>query len=122
MTTLQRAGGLKLDPAVAQWQKKAMTNMGAQTRKQRSDRVRVRVKYDLAPELKGCIEAEAKRVHTSASQMAAFLLAYAVHHLGDEELATALQGGTSPSSTMKFEFNLEAPEEWGKRDSSLRSE
>lgn len=112
MTTLTRVGGLKLDPAVAAWQKQAATNTAALTRKQKSDRVRVRVKYDLDPKLKSIIEAEAKKAHTSASQMAAFLLAYAVHHLGDEELQSALRDGTSPSNTMKFEFNLDSPENW----------
>lgn len=112
MTPLTRSGGLKLDPAVAAWQKAAATNTAAMTKKQKADRVRVRVKYDLAPALKSIIHDQAKRVHTSDSQMAAFLLAYAVHHLDDVEFKDALANGTSPSSTMKFDFNLDAPESW----------
>ncbi len=110
--TLQRAGGLKLDPAVAAWQKQAATNTAALTKKQRADRVRVRVKYDLDPKLKAIIEAEAKRIHTSASQMAAFLLAYAIRHIDDPDLVHWLKEGLSPSNTMRFEFNLDAPEIW----------
>jgi len=111
--TLQRAGGLKLDPAVAAWQKQAATNTAALTKKQRADRVRVRVKYDLDQKLKDVIEAEAKKADTSASQMAAFLLSYAVYQLKhDPSIRAAISESTSPSSTMRFGFNLDAPENW----------
>jgi hypothetical protein len=112
MTTMQRAGGLKgLDPAVAKWTTDAATNHAAQTKKQKADRLRVRMKvYDMDKKLKEAIEAEAKRRDTSASQMAAFLLAYAIHHL--PELKAEITAGLSASNTMKFGFNLDAPESW----------
>ncbi len=114
----ERVGGLKkanIDPAVADWLKDAQTNKAALTKKQKSDRKRVRVIYDLSPDLKQAIEVEAKRQGTSASQLAAFLLAYAVKGVrsGNAEIKAALGEGKSPSRTMKFDFNLDAPESWG---------
>lgn len=113
----ERVGGLKkanVDPAVADWLKDAQTNKAALTKKQKRDMKRVRVKYDLDPKLKGLIEAKAKRIGTSASQLAAFLLEYAAWKMaaGDAEIREALVDGKSPSATMKFEWNLDAPEAW----------
>ena len=71
-----RAGGLGIDPAVTAWQADAATNIAALTAKQRKDRERVRVKYDLTPQLKAAVEDGAKAEHTSASQLAAFLLTW----------------------------------------------
>ena len=113
----ERVGGLKktsIDPAVADWLKDAQTNKAALTKKQKRDMKRVRVKYDLDPKLKVLIEAKAKRVGTSASQLAAFLLTYAAWKMAasDAEIREALADGKSPSATMKFEWNLDAPEAW----------
>lgn len=113
----QRIGGLakaNVDPAVADWLKDAQTNKAALTKKQKSDRKRVRVIYDLTPELKAAIETEAKRQGTSASQLAAFLLTFAVREArsGNAEIKEALLDGKRPSKTMKFDWNLEAPESW----------
>lgn len=112
-----RVGGLgkvQVDPAVASMLREAEINRAALTKKQRADRKRIRVIYDLTPELKAAIEAEAKRQGTSASQLAAFLLAFAVREAraGNEEISTALRDGKTPSRTMKFEWNLDAPEGW----------
>lgn len=117
----QRVGGLakaNVDPAVADWLKDAQTNRAALTKKQKADRKRVRVKYDLSPELKSVIEREAKRIGTSASQLAAFLLEFAMKEArgGNAEIKAALADGRTPSATMKFEWNLDAPKSW--RDDS----
>lgn len=84
------------------------------TKKQRADRVRVRVKYDIDPELKRVIEVEARRQGTSASQLAAFLLAFSVTEArkGNAEIRQALAEGRSPSNNMRFDWNLDAPEAW----------
>lgn len=113
----QRVGGLaktNVDPAVADWLKDAQLNKAALTKKQKNDRKRLRVIYDLAPELKAAIEAEAKRQGTSASQLAAFLLTFAVREAraGNAEIKAALLDGKRPSKTMKFDWNLDAPEIW----------
>lgn len=113
----QRVGGLakaNVDPAVADWLKDAQTNKAALTKKQKRDGKRIRVIYDLTPELKAAIETEAKRQGTSASQLAAFLLTYAVRAAksGNDEIKAALRDGKTASRTMKFEWNLDAPENW----------
>ena len=114
-----RVGGLskvagRVDPAVADWLKDAQTNKAALTKKQKRDMQRLHVMYDLKPETKSAIVEAAKHQGTSASQMAAFLLEFAVKELrvGNEELKAALANGRSPSRTMKFEWNLDAPEDW----------
>ncbi len=108
-----RVGGLKaIDPAVAEWQKTAATNPAALTKKQRQDRQRVRVKYDLPPELKDWIEAVAKETGTSASQLAAFLLTWAMGHWGEETgLREAVEESKEPSRSMRFQWNLRLPGE-----------
>ncbi len=114
-----RIGGLAktdghIDPAVADWLKDAQTNRAALTRKQKADRKRVRVKYDFDPALKVTLEAGAKRIGTSASQFAAFLMQFAVKEWqgGNTEIQQALLDGKSPSKTMRFEWNLDAPAPW----------
>jgi len=112
-----RVGGLKktqLDPAVASMLKEASINKAALTSAQKKDRKRIRVKYDLSPDLKGIIEREAKRIGTSASQLAAFLLEFAVKEAraGNAEIKAAMVDGKTPSATMKFEWNLDTPESW----------
>lgn len=105
---------MAIDPAVASMLKGASINTAALTKKQKRDKRRVRVIYDLMPELKAAIEAEAKRQATSASQLAAFLLTYAVKEAksGNAEISAALTDGKSPSATMRFDWNLDAPESW----------
>jgi hypothetical protein len=115
----ERVGGLKkanIDPAVADWLKDAQTNKAALTKKQKRDGKRLRVIYDLTPELKTAIEVEAKRQGTSASQLAALLLAFAVKEAraGNDEIKAALADGKSPSRTMRFEWNVDAPESWSR--------
>ena len=112
-----RVGGLgkvAVDPAVASMLKGAAVNTAALTKKQRRDRKRVHVMYDLKPETKRAIVETARKQGTSASQLAAFLLEFGVKELcaGNPELAAALRDGKSASRTMKFSWNLDAPDDW----------
>jgi hypothetical protein len=110
----ERKGGVHIDPAVAQWQATAATNLAALTAKQRKDRARVRVKYDLDPALKAAVDAGAKAEGTSASQLAAFLLSWAMreYHAGNAELRSALEDGKSDARTPRVASNLDAPSRW----------
>lgn len=109
----ERVGGLKVDPAVLDWQRSAATNAAALTKKQRQDRKRVRVKYDVSEELKRRIEEAAKAEGTSASQLAAFLLEWVMGQYEDEgsevgaELRELVDGAKVPSRSMRIEWNLD---------------
>ena len=115
-TKARRQGGLQIDPAVAKWQDTAALNLAALSKKQRRDRERVRVKYDILPEMKAAIEAEAKEIDTSASQVAAFLLAWALkeYAAGNADLRQAVRDAMMTARTLKFAHNLTIPEEWMK--------
>jgi hypothetical protein len=116
MEKARRRGGVNVDPKVGEWQNGAATNLAALTAKQRKDRERVRVKYDLPPELKADIEAEAKGWGTSASQLAAFLLAWAMkeYHARNDGLRQAVREARTPAKALRFTHDLEIPDEWGK--------
>jgi len=105
----QRQGGMSIDPGVKQWVREAPPNLAALTAKQRQDRARVRVKYDLKPELKAAIEQAAEAEETSSSQLAGFLLSWAMraYRAGDAELRAALKAGKSPARTPRVSYNLE---------------
>lgn len=118
-TKAKRQGGLQIDPAVEKWQEEAALNLAALSKKQRRDRDRVRVKYDILPEMKAAIEAEAKEIDTSASQVAAFLLAWALNEYaaGNSDLRQALRDARMTARTLKFSYNLTIPEGWVRRES-----
>jgi len=105
-------GGLRVDPAVQDWQRSAATNRAALTKKQRKDRERVRVKYDVPAELKQRIEDAAASERTSSSQLAAFLLQWAMEQYEDQDSATgaALRemvfDAKEMSRSLRFEWNL----------------
>jgi hypothetical protein len=109
----QRVGGLRVDPGVTEFQEKAATNVAALSARQRRDRQRVRVKYDLSATLKQRIEQAATGEHTSASQMAAFLLWWAVGQYEDREspngqaLAELLGQARTPARAVRFAWDLE---------------
>jgi hypothetical protein len=109
----KRVGGLRRDPAVSEWQRTAAANTAAMTKKQRKDRQRIRVKYDVTPGLKGRIEQAAKEEGTSASQLAAFLLTWAMDRWEDPdhpvgvELRELVDEAKSPSRSMRIEWNLD---------------
>jgi hypothetical protein len=111
MGTDVRVGGLRVDPATAQWQSQAALNSAALTKKQRADRQRTRGRYDLPEWLKVAVEAVAEEQETSASQMASFLIAWALRdYLGDDqEMLDAILGGKSRARTLRFESNLDIP-------------
>jgi len=112
----QRVGGLRVDPGVTEFQEKAATNVAALSARQRRERQRVRVKYDLPPALKQRIEDAATREHTSASQMAAFLLHWAVAQYEAAEspngqaLAELLEQARTPARAVRFAWDLEIGE------------
>jgi len=113
----ERQGGIRVDPGVAAWQEEAATNVAALTKKQRQDKERVRVKYDLPPMLKADIEAEAEGWGTSSSQFASFLLAWAMHeyHAHNGGLREAIKEAKRPcKKVLRFANNLDIPDEWGK--------
>ncbi len=111
-----RIGGLRqVDPAVRAFQQKAAVNPGALTAKQRRDRKRVRVMYDMDPEVKEAVEAIAEEQGTSASQAAALLLAWAAcGYYGEaaETLKMAFYEGRARARTPRFEWNIEVSEGW----------
>lgn len=114
----ERKGGIKragVDPMVEAWQKKAAENTAALSQRQRSDRNRVRVKYDMPESLKETVTAIGDRWDTSASQAAQMLLAWAVIQLAAgraPELLEAVEAGREVSRTPRFEWNIEIPDAW----------
>ena len=108
-----RQGGLRVDPAVTEWQRGAAVNMAARTAKERRDAGRVRVRVDVPAAVKAAVEAEAQRLKTGESQMASFLLAWALAELraGNKELARLLRENTLYARTLRFEYVLEIPAE-----------
>jgi hypothetical protein len=80
---------------------------------------RPRVKYDLPLWIKEQIEdtAHSQAIDTSASQLAAYLLAYALHQLRIRpDLTTRLLQARSPARSLKFSANLNIPHDWRPTD------
>ena len=109
MADEERKGGLgKLDPAVVAFQKKGAANPAAQTKKQKKDAKRVRVKLDVPEELKRRLTEAAAAEETSLSQLAGFLLDRAMgQYETDEALRDAIFEAKVPSRSMKIRWNLE---------------
>lgn len=107
-----RMGGLAVDPNVAAFLKDAAPNVAAMTDKQRADMARVRVKYDLPPDLKESIETAAAEVGTSASQLAAWLLAWGMQaYQGDDpQLRDAIEAHKRRARALRFAWDLALPE------------
>lgn len=106
----ERKGGLNVDPAVLSWQKAAATNKAALSKKQRADRKRVRVKYDLPPDLKDEITAIAEAQESSASQVAGWLLRWAVGQWRAEDegpMHQALFEAKRPSRSLRFRWDID---------------
>jgi len=108
-----RVGGLNVDPAVRDWQRSAAENAAALTKKQRKDRQRTTAKYDLPKWLKEAIIEAAQKTETSASQMAAFLMAWGLrlYLRRDVEMVDAIWMNKEKSATLRFESNLNIPRE-----------
>jgi hypothetical protein len=107
----QRKGGVKKtrnDPDVEEWLEDAAENHASLTRKQRLDRERTRVRYDVDGWLKQAVERVAEQEGTSASQAGALLLAWSLrlYAQGDEGLRDAFYYGHRPSNTIRFEFDV----------------
>lgn len=113
---MERKGGLRVDPAVAAFQKAAAVNPGTVTRKQRKDRARTRIHVDVDAELKAALEQVAGWEHedTSLSQVCELLLAYGLRAYVQEERAVrgAFREARSPARTPRFGWNVEIPAVW----------
>jgi len=115
MGSSKRVGGLRVDPETKAWMDDAAENTSALTKKQKKDRQRVRLRIDCEryPWLKDAIEAAAEHHDTSASQMAAFLMAWGLRlwMQSDAELIDELLSNLKPSKTLRFDRNLDMPRE-----------
>ena len=113
MAGKNRVGGLRVDPQTKDWLDSAAENTAALTKQQRKDRgrVRLRVECERYPWLKEAIEEAAFENNTSASQMAAFLMAWALrlYHRRDVELVDALLENKEPARTLRFDRNVNIP-------------
>ncbi len=108
------AGG-RLDPKVAEMLQDAVPNKAALTAKQKRDRQRKRVMYDIDPTIKAVVQSFAKREDTSASQFVEILLAFGLRAYlrGDPELKQAMSLETRKRSrTPRFYWDLALPDEW----------
>jgi len=83
--------------------------------KREKELARVRVKYDLDPDLKGMVERIARQEDTSASQMAQLLLGWAVgmYAKEDAKLLASIQYSKVPAKTNRFGWNMRIPRRWG---------
>ncbi len=109
----QRQGGIRIDPATAAWQQSAATNPAARSRKQTRDAERVRIKLDVPEYLKDAIMQKAQAEDTSGSQLAAFLLAWAMRESRrNPALAGAIEASKRRARSITFEWDLAIPEEW----------
>ncbi len=115
-----RVGGFGVrgsaDPdTLAQMRDSAVRNKAALTAKQRRDRQRKRVMYDIDPTVKEVAQLLAKREDTSASQLVEMLIVYGIraYFRNDPELTEALSlENRTRSRTPRFYWDLEIPEEW----------
>ncbi len=114
MKDKRRIGGLGLDPAVAEWRKRAAENKAALTKKQRRDRARSRASYDLSPEVQRAVQQVAAEMSTSASQAVEMLLWYGIYQYrqGNAELHTAFEEGRRPARTPRFDWLYDPPKAW----------
>ena len=113
MADRKRQGGLRVDPAVAAWQKGAATNERALSGKQKYDRARVRVRIDVPAVVAEGLTQEAAAMQTSGSQLGAFLLAWALFrlHSGDEALLQAVTDAHQDSRAINVRYDLVIPDE-----------
>jgi len=112
-----RQGGLRIDPAVAEWQHGAAANRSTHTAKERRDTARTRVRLDVPPVVKAAVEREAANRSTGESQIASFLLAWALAELrsGNPALRALLEASTLGARTLRFQYVLEIPPEIEKK-------
>ena len=117
------SGGQRLDPAIKEVLSNAVENKAALTAKQRRDRKRAKVTYDVAPPIQQAVESVAKKEDTSSSQIAALFLAFALQAYAskDEALLTALDAKVR-ARTPRFSWNLHLPDKWMEDIKNMRKE
>jgi hypothetical protein len=107
----ERKGGLgRVDPAVAEFQKKGARNPAAMTGKQKRDAKRVRIKVDLpSQEFKERLTSAAAAEETSVSQLAGLLLTWALEQYESDEygLRELVFESKVLSGSMRIRWNLE---------------
>ncbi|RME52544.1 MAG: hypothetical protein D6790_18570 [Caldilineae bacterium] len=108
-----RFSGVKADPAIDELLTSAVENRAALSKRQKRDRARTKATYDLDPTLQQAIAATSKELDTSASQVVALFMAYALDAYARREpgLLEGLQDRTR-SRTPRFSWDLHAPETW----------
>lgn len=109
-------GGLQLDPIAAeQYRRSATTNRAALTDKQKSDRKRTSLRVDCPRWLKDLVADRAAAEDVSISQMAAFLLAWALdqHARGNTDLVEQIADNKTLTRSLnaKYALSLEALQE-----------
>jgi len=110
----QQSAAPVADPENEDWAKDAATNTAALTAKQRYDLKRVRAYYDLhAQEIDDAVAAISADLHTSKSQVASFLLAYALTEFcASARLWEAMVDHKSPARTLRYEWDLDIDRDW----------
>lgn len=97
------------DPDTTAWLRSAQRNRAARTPKQQADAERIRVRVDLPPEIKDALAWAAKASYTSASQLAAFLLAreLILFYSNDTDLDEALDAASKPARSINHMVDLD---------------
>ncbi|MBN2390742.1 MAG: hypothetical protein JXR84_08465 [Anaerolineae bacterium] len=110
----QSAAPPAVDPENRDWVEDAATNTAALTAKQRYDLKRVRAYYDLhAQEMDDVVAEIADSLHTSKSQVASYLLAFALNaYCRSDDLWEMMTDAKSPSRSLRYEWELEIERDW----------
>lgn len=105
----KRKGGLRLDPAVIQFQQQAASNKAAQTARQKYDAARTRVRADVPEWLKDELDAIADELSTSRTQLGALLWTWAVtrYREADADLEDVLHTAMVNSRSINVDVDLE---------------
>ena len=106
---------VEVDPENTEWTDTAAENTAALTAKQRYERKRIQRHYDLhTADIDDAIAQIAAQHHTSKSQVASWLLAYALTRYLDDAngLWETLVDGKKPAQTLQYEWALTLPRRW----------
>lgn len=105
---------VQTDPENDNWTKDAADNPATLTAKQRYERRRIQRHYDLhLAEIDDAIAQIADRLGTSKSQVASWLLAYALSaYIDDAGLDDQMVDQRKPARTLQYEWELTLPRRW----------